>query len=138
MKEEQQQPAAAQAEPHAAISTPEQESGGDQARPPRAQEGRRAAVIKAAKKRRASEPDHESGGELESGRKTKVYVFLTCTYSLLLMYDVFYRELSATVPDSAVCYVYSNLVSERILPRYFLDQRGSILVFLCFRSIFEV
>lgn len=71
---EQQQPAATQAEPHAPISMPEQENSGDHVRPPRAQTGRPATIMMATKKRRASELDREGGGEIQNGRKTKVYV----------------------------------------------------------------
>ena len=103
---EQQQPTTAQAGPSLPSTMAEDETGADRARPPRAQR-RRPAARKAAKKRKASELDDENGGELEEERKKKVYCFILYARSRLLMWNVFYRELGATAPNStqlpAVC-----------------------------------
>ena len=96
-------PASTQAGPSAPRSVGEQENGEEQAHPPQARVRRPATVRKAPKKRKASELDEESGGEVENERKSKVYTFLSSTCSPLLICDVFYRELSGVVPDSAKC-----------------------------------
>ena len=85
------QPTAPQAGLSALSSTGEQEDRGEQARPPQTQIRRPAAVRMATKKRKAVESDEESGGEVENRRKTKVYTYLTCDCSPLLICDVLQR-----------------------------------------------
>ncbi len=96
---EQQQATATQVGPSLPSSMTEE---ADQARPPRARR-QRPAARKAATKRKALDFDDESGGEIEKERKIKVYIFMFCARSPLLMCNVFYRESSATAPDRAVC-----------------------------------
>lgn len=84
---------ASQAAPSAPRALPEQEDHEGPKRP--------VAAWKAAQKCKASQFDESGGDQIEKERKTKVYGFLSCACSPLLMCDVYYRELSSTTPDSA-------------------------------------
>ena len=73
--------------------------------PPQGVENRPAltelAQPSSVRSEKAGEIEEEGGGEMGKERRTKVFTFLVCSCSPLLMGDVFYRERSATAVDSA-------------------------------------